>query len=192
MMAHEPGDPAVGKIIGLQDRQLIENHEFVCDLARFSENLLTEKFIRKKYGNLTEATWTRLGKNDELVSAVEAEKIRRTRDGSSKREKSQQLIVAAPDILSGIMTNAASPKHQIDAIKTLDSFTGTPGESAPVGDRFIISIVLNADDPSTEHTETYSKSIKIDPDDVDPYASPAGVIAASTKKTDGDGGGEPI
>jgi hypothetical protein len=67
--------------------QLLADTEFVADLARYSEKLLTEKFIRRKYGNLTDDVWASLGDNDELVEAIETEKLRRVRNGSAKREK---------------------------------------------------------------------------------------------------------
>jgi hypothetical protein len=70
--------------------------ELVADLARYAEGVLTEEFIRMKY-RLAESAWEALGDNDALVEAVEVEKISRIRDGSTKREKSQQLITQAPD-----------------------------------------------------------------------------------------------
>ena len=104
-------------------QELMKDETFIQDLARYSENLLTEKFIRKKYGNLDEATWTRLGENDSLIEKIEDLKLRRCRDGSSKREKAQQLVVKTVDVLGDIALNAGnSPKHRIDASKTLDAF----------------------------------------------------------------------
>src|SRR5262245_39926471 len=65
--------------------------EFVLTLTRFAEGLISEAAVRKLY-RLTETDWERLGSDDELVRAVDAEKIRRVRDGSYKRERSQQHI----------------------------------------------------------------------------------------------------
>jgi hypothetical protein len=190
----------LGDVIGLQDRQLIENQEFVSDLARFSESLLTEKFIRKKYGNLDEASWTRLAENEELVSKIEMEKLRRQRDGSSKREKSQQLITKAPGILDSIMSggNEVSPRHKIDAIRTLDGMAANgPGETTPMSDRFQITIVLSADSSGSEPAALhFNKSIRVlepgevDPDDSGPDTGMIAVIAA--KKTESGGGQESI
>jgi hypothetical protein len=98
----------VNNVIDMQLAQLLRDSGFVSDLARFRENLLTEKFIRKKYGNLDEACWTRLGESDELVAAVEAESYRRIRDGSSKREKAQKHVLAAPDVAASIMNDRAA------------------------------------------------------------------------------------
>jgi hypothetical protein len=85
---------------------LINNSDFLLDFCRFSEGILDEKFLRKKYRCFNDDDWARLGESDELVSAIEAEKIRRIRDGSAKREKSQLHIVRGPDVLNGIMLDA--------------------------------------------------------------------------------------
>ena len=101
---------------------LIENHDFIADCARYAEGLLSEQDVKKKH-HFDDDTWTRLGENDALVEAIEAEKTRRIRNGSTKRERAQQLVLKAPDVLGEIMLDAsASPKHRIDASKTLDAF----------------------------------------------------------------------
>ena len=46
--------------------QLLADTEFVSDMCRYSERLLTEKFIRRKY-NLTDDAWERLGEDDALI-----------------------------------------------------------------------------------------------------------------------------
>src|SRR5262245_21390552 len=98
-----------------------DNYEFILDCTRYSEGLATEAAVRKKY-HLDESTWESLGKDDALVERIEEEKLRRVRDGSLKRERSQQLVTKAPDILDTIMTDTkTSPKHKHDAIKTLDA-----------------------------------------------------------------------
>ena len=103
--------------------------ELVVDCVRFAEGLLDERVIRKKY-RFTNDDWETLGENDALVEKIEAEKVRRIRDGSSKREKAQALIVKAPGILDGIMSDAsASPRHRVDAIKVLDTFAANGQES---------------------------------------------------------------
>src|SRR5262249_54875678 len=70
---------------------LIENHEFIIDCARYADGLLSEQDVKKKY-RFDDATWERLGKDDALVEAIEAEKLRRIRNGSTKRERAQQLV----------------------------------------------------------------------------------------------------
>ena len=75
------------------------------------------------------------------------------------------LITKAPDILDGIMNDpAASPRHRVDAIKTLDGFTTNPSEGAAAAGLFQIMINLGND-----HVEHYSKSITIDPGDTGPH-----------------------
>jgi hypothetical protein len=64
--------------------------ELIVDCVRFAEGLLDERAIRKKY-RFDDSAWEALGSNDALIEAVEAEKVRRIRDGSTKREKAQQL-----------------------------------------------------------------------------------------------------
>ena len=168
--------------------------ELIVDCVRFAEGLLDERAIRKKY-RFDDSAWEALGSNDELVEKIEAEKLRRIRNGSAKREKSQLLITKAPGILDGIMSDpSASPRHRVDAIRTLDGFAANGPQTAPAGDkdRFVITINLGAD-----HIERYSKSIDInandvdDPDNVDD--APQGVIAAmATSKPKGGGDGDPI
>jgi hypothetical protein len=159
---------------------LIKDDAFITDFARFSEGILDEKFLRRKY-RLAEVDWIRLGADDQLVEAIELEKIRRIRNGAAKREKAQQLVVKGPEILSGIAQDStASARHRVDAIRTLDSMSDTGPEAAPPMDRFQITIVLSADeritidkpyaktinsDPNTQ--PRFNKSIKPDPQDID-------------------------
>ena len=81
----------------------------------------------------------------------------------------------------------ANERHRIDAIKTLDGLASTGAEAAAAGARFEITINLGAD-----HIEHYSKSIAINPNDIDPNdVDTTNVIAAiaMNKSKDGDGGG---
>jgi hypothetical protein len=179
--------------------QLLKNSEFVTDLARYNEQLLTEQFIRKKYGGLSEATWTRLGESDELVHAIQLETIRRTRNGSSKRERAQALIIEGPAVLGDIMRNSsASPRHRVDAVKALDSLADNGPEAAPAGDNFTIRIILSADekltfskhdgkviDASTTDTDTTTDDDANTNDDAAPDWLPA---IAAKKNSDPSGG----
>ena len=133
----------------------------------------------------------RLGENDALVEAIEAEKTRRIRNGSTKRERAQKLVAQAPGVLGDIMLDAsASPKHRIDASKTLDAFAANGPEATAAADRFIITINLGSD------VERYNKSIAINANDVDPNdidTKPQALlpmIAANKRKH--DDGGEPL
>jgi hypothetical protein len=175
-----------GQPAGLED-----NLEFVADCCRYAENILSEEAIKKKY-RFDDATWESLGENDTLVEAIEAEKIRRIRNGSTKRERAQKLVVQAPDVLGGIMLDAsASPKHRIDSAKALDAFAANGSEAAPASDRFQITINLGAD------VLHFDKSIAVDANDVDPFndtdTTPQELLAAiAANKRKDDGGGEPI
>jgi hypothetical protein len=57
------------------DAALLEDRSFLVDFARFSEGILDERFLRRKY-KFDNATWVRLAEGDELVSAIELEKER--------------------------------------------------------------------------------------------------------------------
>src|SRR5215472_14857921 len=106
-----------------------ENDELVSDLARFSEGILTEKQVRKKWHLFDESAWVAIGEGDLMVEMVEAEQVRRIRNGAAKREKAQLHVVRAPDVLEKILSDErASPKHRIDAAKTLDGLAGLAPE----------------------------------------------------------------
>ena len=125
---------------------LLDNFELISDLARYGEGLFTRDQVKKKWRKLiTNEMWDLLGSNDALVDAIEAEKVRRVRDGSAKREKAQQHVVAAPDILNGIMSDPKqSAKHRIDSAKALDQFAGNAPDAVEQ-DRIIIRIDMGAD-----------------------------------------------
>src|SRR5262249_32983385 len=72
--------------------------------------------------------------------------VRRVRNGSFKRERAQQHITKAPDILNEIMSDTKqSAKHRIDSAKVLDSFSGNGPKDAPESDRVVIRIDLGGD-----------------------------------------------
>ena len=128
---------------------LIENHEFVEDLCRYAEGILTEAAVKKKY-RFDDNAWAILGEDEALIEAIEAEKVRRVRNGSAKREKAQQHIVKAPDILSAIMCDdGANARHRIDSAKALDALADNGPQAAPAADRFIITIDLGEDQKLT-------------------------------------------
>ena len=124
---------------------LIDHHEFLTDCARYIEGLYSREQVKRRWRNIDDATWDLLGGDNELVDAISAESLRRVRDGSAKREKAQQLIVKGPEILDGIMSDTkASPKHKVDAIKTLDALAANGPGAAPEQDRVVIRIDLTA------------------------------------------------
>jgi hypothetical protein len=199
-------------------QELMKDSEFLLDLCRYSENLLTEKFIRKKYHLLSEDVWQKLGEDESLIEKVEAEKLRRIRDGSSKREKAQQHIAKAPDVLNDIMLDAgANPRHKIDAAKALDDFAEHRPQTTPAAvaaERFCITINLGADVPPL----VFNKSIALGPkaddsnsapqkllptnkqehdsnnniDDANQVRPPWGLMIATSKQGNDDNGGQSI
>ena len=137
-----------------------ENDELVSDLARFSEGILTEKQVRKKWHLLDESAWVAIGEDDLMVEMVEAEQVRRIRNGAAKREKAQNFVTSAPDVLNGIMSDPkASARHRIDSAKALDDLAGfAPDRPAVDSERIIIHIDMGAD--------TRAKGLASDPADV--------------------------
>jgi len=168
-----------------------DNFEFVTDLARFRENLLTEAQVRKKW-RLSNETYEKLGDDDLLIRKVEEESIRRVKDGSCKRERAQLHVTRAPDVLATILDDPnASPRHRIDSAKALDDFAANGPAAAPAGDRFIIQINLGADSDGRPVIEKFNKSIAIDANDIDPDNTGMVAAIAAKKSTDG-GNGEPV
>jgi hypothetical protein len=167
---------------------------FVRDCVRFYEGIITEEAVRKRY-RLSEATWTSLGNNEALIDAIEAEKVRRIRNGDSARERAQKIFAEAPNVLSDILhDDSTSPRHRIESVRELRQIAANGPEAPPAAaaERFVITINLGGD-----HVEHYDKPLAIGADDTSPRneidTTPQGlltVIAANKRKD--DGGGEPI
>jgi hypothetical protein len=137
-----------------------ENDGLVTDLARYAEGVCTEAAVRRKYRDtLNDEAWATLGTDDLLVEMVEAEKLRRIRNGSFKRERAQQHITRGPDVLAAIMDNPKeSARHRVDSVKALDSLAANGPKDAPEQERIIIKIDLGAD--------LRAKGLPSDPKDV--------------------------
>jgi|SRR5262249_17421767 len=126
-----------------------ENDELIADLARFSEGLYSEAAVRRKYRDLlSDDDWVMLSTDDLLVEMIEAEKLRRVRNGSYKREQAQQLIAEKGcSTLDKILSDEKiSPRHKIEAVKVLDDLADNGPQSAPEQDRYHIVINLGADE----------------------------------------------
>jgi hypothetical protein len=122
-----------------------QNTELVNDLTRFAEGLLSESAVRKKW-RLSEEIWEAFGNNDELVRAIEEEKIRRVRSGAAKRERAQQHVVRGVDVLASVMDNPkANDRHRIDSIKALDAIAAPESQASAEQERIFIRIDLSAD-----------------------------------------------
>jgi hypothetical protein len=84
-----------------------------------------------------------------------------------------------------MMDSGASPRHRIDASKTLDAFAANGPQAVPASERILIQINLGAD------VEYYSKSRAIDPHDADPNidTTTLAIVAAKNRSgSDNDGG----
>ena len=152
--------------------------------------MYSEADVKKKY-RFDDTTWKKLGEDDALIEAIELERTRRIRNGAAKREKAQQLVVKAPDILDSIMSDTSvSPKHRIDSAKVLDAFTGNAAETTMASERFVITINLGED-----YKLKFDKSITpvANDKDVEIIDNNTGVLAAvAASKREDNGGGEPI
>jgi hypothetical protein len=161
---------------------LLTNLDFIVDMSRFSEGLYTEQQVKKKW-RFDQSTWDLLGSDDTLVEKIEAEKTRRVRDGSSKREKAQQLVVQGPEVLGKIMNDGtASAKHQIDAIKTLDALAANGPQATPELEHFSIVINLGADERLV-----FNKSIAVTPHDNPPILDNTDLAKIAQREEEGSG-----
>jgi archaeosine-15-forming tRNA-guanine transglycosylase len=143
--------------------------------------------MRRKYC-FADGAWGKLGDNEALIEAIEAEKIRRVRDGSAARERAQQLFATAPSVLGDILhDDSASPRHRVESARELRQIAANGPEAAPAADRFVITINLGAE------VLHFDKSIAIDANDVDPNDTPQELpaIVAANQRKDG-GGGDPL
>jgi hypothetical protein len=184
---------------------LLENHEFITDCARYAEGLLSEQAVKKKH-HFDDATWGRLGDDEALIEAIEAEKVRRTRNGDSARERAQQLFATAPNVLGDILhDDGASPRHRIESARELRQIAANGPEAAlaAAADKFLIQINLgggeilrypqSVDDDQRDKISkpNESKLIDVNPNDDSNTALVEWLPVLPTKKED-DGSGEPI
>ena len=191
--------PTIPAKAAVNTTSLIENQDFVSDFARFSESILDEKFLRRKY-KFDNSVWEKLGSDERLIEAIEYERVKRMRNGDSAREKAQQIFVAAPSVLGGILNdNGANARHRIESARELRTIANVRPQAVPSADMFQIVINLGSD------TEVYSKpravglddtgtrigeSIAIDVDDpghVD-TATLAAITIKNSSGNDSDGG----
>jgi hypothetical protein len=144
---------------------LRENEELIGDLCRYAEGVLTEKQVRQKWHLADDAVWESLGTDDAYVERVELERVRRIRSGAAKREKAQLHVVAAPDVLSGILKDPkANARHRIDSAKALDDLAGfAPQRPGVEQDRVIIRIDLSADTKDPADVLTFEAAARPQP-----------------------------
>jgi hypothetical protein len=164
---------------------LIDNDEFILTMARYSEGLegYSEKEVRRRW-NFTEADWTALGNDDRLVERIQESKMARVRSGAAKRDKAQQHVVAAVDVVNGIVADPkANARHRIDGAKLLDSMAGFSPETTTDEERVIVTINLGSD------VLHFNKPVRPNPGDdseiIDGTPGPIpGFLIEATKKDD--------
>jgi hypothetical protein len=182
----------MGDIVDLQ--KLRNDDQLIADCARYGEALFSEADVKKRH-HLPESVWDALGSDDLFVEKVEAEKLRRVRNGNAKRERAQQHITKAPDILASIMEDPdQSARHRIDSAKVLDNFAANGPEATPSGDLYQITINLGGDilrfggsrTPNPNDGKKIIEHSNTDDDDEPKW------LGIPTKKDDRDqGGGAP-
>jgi len=167
---------------------LLTNTEFLADMARFAETILSEADVRKRH-YLNDNDWERLGSDERLIRAIEDEKIRRVRNGAHAREKAQQVFVKAPDVLDEILSDkSASPRHKIESSRELRAIAAMGPETTPTAERFVITINLGED-----HKLIIDKPIRPTAhDDGEVIEQELLPMIAANKRKDGGDGGEPI
>jgi hypothetical protein len=172
--------------------KLITDDSFIADCCRFSEGILSEATVKHRWRKVvSETDWVTMGSNDELVEAIEREKIRRMRNGQTAREKAQLHAIKAPDILDRIMTDdSISPRHKIEASREMRAIAATGPEAAPTSERFQITIVLSADEKLV-----IDKPIRPGPDDrdtIDGEVIEELLPMIASNKQEDNGGGQPV
>jgi hypothetical protein len=176
-------------------KSLTDNLELITDCCRYSEGILTEKQVRQKYHLFDESAWERLGSDELLIEKIELEKVRRIRSGAAKREKAQQLIVQAVDVLGGIaLDSSANARHRIDASKALDTLADPGPTHAPASDSERYSIVINLGADLRLKVDSATGIVPNNGEIIDHDANTAPHLLAAiaaNKRTD-DGNGNPI
>ena len=111
----------MGDIVPLHgpENRLEDDFDLVADLARYDEELISEQSIRTKYRErFNDAMWKSFANNEKLIKAVDLERQRRIRNGSSAQEKALRLYAGVPTVLGRSSTTTAfHPKQKSRAQK---------------------------------------------------------------------------
>jgi hypothetical protein len=125
---------------------MMKDESLIQDLCRFADGILTEKQVRQRWHLADDDIWFALGREEAFVERIEFVRTQRIRSGATKRELAQLHVTKAPAVLDKILSDErASPKHRIDAAKTLDDLAGFAPQTAAEQERVIIRIDLGAD-----------------------------------------------
>ena len=171
--------------------KLITDDSFIADCCRFSEGILSEAAVKHRWRKVvSETDWATMGSNDELVEAIEREKIRRMRNGQTAREKAQLHAIKAPDILDRIMTDESiSPRHKIEASREIRAIAATGQDAVPTSERFIITINLGEDRLLIDKPIACGRLD--DNGNIIDDTAPSELLAIASKREDGNSG-EPL
>jgi hypothetical protein len=164
----------------------MENAEFISDCCRFSEQILTQDQVTRKY-KLDAAMLDRMSNDEKLIGAIELEKIRRVRNGDAARERAQGYFTKAPDVLNSIMSDdKASARHRIESAKELRvvaANTADVAAPAMLAERFTIKIVLG---PDPDDTLTYAVSDNKSSKLIEHDSDGSSVVADDKRGNDGN------
>ena len=125
---------------------------FISDCARFTEGVLAETDVKRKWG-LSDEAWQGLEQNAAVLEAVKRERERRVMDGVAAAEAARWQFVKAPSVLGGILSSdEVSPRHRIEAARELRAIASADGGAdKQSGEKFTIIINLGADEKRTYH-----------------------------------------
>jgi hypothetical protein len=122
---------------------LINNREFLEDCARYSESILSQDQIVKKY-QLDDATLDRLANDDALVKAIDRIRTQRVRSRAAARERAQNYYATIPDELNKIARDPnVSPRFKIDASRELRTCAEGPETTPTAASAERFQIIIN-------------------------------------------------
>ena len=100
---------------------------FISDCARFTEGVLAETDVKRKWG-LSDEAWQGLEQNAAVLEAVKRERERRVMDGVAAAEAARWQFVKAPSVLGVILSSdEVSPRHRIEAARELRAIASADG-----------------------------------------------------------------
>ncbi len=125
---------------------------FISDCARFTEGVLAETDVKRKWG-LSDEAWQGLEQNAAVLEAVKRERERRVMDGVAAAEAARWQFVKAPSVLGVILSSdEVSPRHRIEAARELRAIASADGGAdRQSGEKFTVVINLGADEKRTYH-----------------------------------------
>jgi hypothetical protein len=118
---------------------------FISDCCRNKERILNDDLLSQKYG-ITLDDLKKIGADPAVRLAVNAESERRIHNGDAARESAAKVFADAPSILGQILkSEAASPRHRIEAARELRAIAQPGTEKADTAGKVIVHIDLGSD-----------------------------------------------